>query len=255
MRPEQHTHSNQCFLFDADVLVADQVRPELFSVEEHENQQTLLGQGMGRAAVQFVAIAGRECALRHFRRGGLMRHVVQDRYWWLGLNRTRAWQEWHLLRQLRQQQLPVPAPVAARVVRHGLWYSADLLTEKIPGSRPLSLVLADNETLDPAFLANPSEAKTLWRRVGHVVAQFHRAGVYHADLNAHNILLDPSGQVYLIDFDKGRFRSGASGWQQENLQRLLRSLRKLKNQHAQFGFSDADWEQLLQGYQSCLGMQ
>jgi len=51
----------------------------------------------------------------------------------------------------------------------------------------------------------------------------HAAGADHADLNAHNILLDGDGVVSVIDFDRGRLRNGGS-WMRRNLARLQRCL-------------------------------
>ena len=59
-----------------------------------------------------------------------------------------------------------------------------------------------------------------------MLARFHRAGLDHADLNAHNILLDAAGNPWLIDFDRSRRRADGS-WRQSNLDRLARSLAKL----------------------------
>jgi 3-deoxy-D-manno-octulosonic acid kinase len=39
-----------------------------------------------------------------------------------------------------------------------------------------------------------------------MIARFHRAGVWHADLTAHNILLEVRGVPWLLDFDRGRIR-------------------------------------------------
>ena len=61
-----------------------------------------------------------------------------------------------------------------------------------------------------------------------MIARFHRAGLDHADLNAHNILFDDAGRGWLIDFDRGVLRIPATRWRERNLKRLLRSLLKLR---------------------------
>ncbi len=60
------------------------------------------------------------------------------------------------------------------------------------------------------------------------MARFHRAGVWHADLNAHNVMIAPDG-LYLIDFDRGESARACYGSMaaMANLQRLRRSLLKL----------------------------
>ncbi|PSD25587.1 3-deoxy-D-manno-octulosonic acid kinase, partial [Stenotrophomonas maltophilia] len=71
-----------------------------------------------------------------------------------------------------------------------------------------------------------------WEEAGRLIARFHRAGLDHADLNAHNILFDGSGHGWLIDFDRGVIRIPATGWRERNLKRLLRSLVKLRGERS-----------------------
>jgi 3-deoxy-D-manno-octulosonic acid kinase len=71
-----------------------------------------------------------------------------------------------------------------------------------------------------------------WEETGRLIARFHRAGLDHADLNAHNILFDGSGHGWLIDFDRGVIRIPATGWRERNLKRLLRSLVKLRGERS-----------------------
>ncbi len=104
----------------------------------------------GRNRRRAAAARSRSCArrrasagcLRHYRRGGLMARLADDLYLWTGEERTRAFREWRLLRQLREWQLPVPRPIAAGYRRHGLAYRADLLTEELPVRRDAGAGLA-----------------------------------------------------------------------------------------------------------------
>ena len=88
-----------------------------------------------------------------------------------------------------------------------------------------------------------------WSLVGATIKRFHNENIYHADLNAHNILLS-NERIYLIDFDKGQKMSStaSSAWKQDNLARLQRSLNKLQQQKS-IKFSEGDWQQLLLAYQ------
>jgi len=67
---------------------------------------------------------------------------------------------------------------------------------------------------------------------GRLIARFHRAGLDHADLNAHNILFDANGHGWLIDFDRGVQRIPATAWRERNLKRLHRSLVKLRGERS-----------------------
>jgi 3-deoxy-D-manno-octulosonic acid kinase len=190
----------------------------------------------GRGSAWFVGSGARQWVLRHFRRGGFIARISQDTYVWTGERRVRAFAEWELLELLTERGLRVPKPVAARYQRRGMRYRCDLITERILGARPVS-----------ALLEHGALAEAQWRAVGAAVASLHRAGVDHADLNAHNVLLDANDLVSVIDFDRGRLRSPGS-WSSRNLRRLHRSLTKVALDLPPDRFSDAAWRWLLAGY-------
>lgn len=172
------------------------------------------GQG-GRGAAWFVSGDDGDAVLRHYRRGGLMARFSQDAYLWMGESRVRSVAEFRLLGELHGEGLPVPAPLLAGYRCSGLLYRAAILIERIPQARAL------------ADWLGPQADQAPWEAVGATIARFHRAGVEHADLNAHNILVDAAGKVWLIDFDRGRRRRPEAAWRRANLARLSRSLAKL----------------------------
>ena len=89
----------------------------------------------------------------------------------------------------------------------------------------------------------------LWWEIGACIRSFHDARIYHADLNARNILLNPqNGNVHLIDFDKGSIRQLGEGWKVSNLARLQRSLNKFKSMNTSFYYDEQSWQALLDGY-------
>ena len=219
-----------------DAQLAGQISTQWFEAEYWRAQGHLQSVAAGRGQAWFVQRQDQHYVLRHFCRGGLAAKITADWYVWTGLRKTRAWREYQLLVKLQKLGLPAPAPIAARVIRHGLFYTADLLTRCIPDSQPLSRVLAQRALDD-----------RLWQRIGNCIRAFHEHDIYHADLNAHNILLNTSDQPYIIDFDKGSVDQDRS-WQQRNLQRLLHSLLKLQALDPQFHFSETNWQTLLAGY-------
>ncbi len=220
---------------------ADGVRdPESFSFDPAAlaRRGAVLGHARGRGNAIFLAWEGREYLLRHYRRGGAVARLLGDRYLWAGLGRTRAWRELRLTARLYAGGLPVPRPALARVLRRGCClYRADLVTERIAGARTLAQVLQQR--------ALPAKE---WMAIGALIRRFHAKGVYHADLNAHNIVFDARGRLYLIDFDRARLRRPAGRWRLANLARLQRSLRKLSRLAPGFRYADADWPALLHGY-------
>lgn len=206
----------------------------LFAAQKEPLQENTLGRG---TAVMF-RYRDLELVRRHYQRGGLVRHISRDIYFGNALERTRMWQEFHLLRELWELGLPVPQPVAARCTRIApFFHRGDLITRRIPASGTLA-----------EYLRKQPLSEVLWRQLGKILADFHRAGVYHADLNANNILLDAQDHFYLLDFDKGERRTPNPSWQQANLQRLQRSLLKLQGLHPVFHFSAPDWSALHAGY-------
>jgi len=213
----------------------------LFEPQFWASRGQLTAVDAGRGAAWFIESGPDRWVLRHYRRGGFMARLSADRYLWAGEARVRAFAEYRLLGHLAQGGLPVPRPVAARYRRDGLSYRCDLIVERIQDARPMSTVLAAGALSEAA-----------WRAVGAGIARLHRSGVDHADLNAHNILLDGRGGVSVIDFDRGRVR-GRGAWTVRNLARLRRSLTKISRNLAPDRFSPEAWKSLLAGYESARG--
>lgn len=163
----------------------------------------------GRQAAWFVSGPFGQGVLRHYRRGGLVARLVRDQYLWLGKARTRAFQEADILNWMQAQGLPVPRAVAAACWHQGLGYRAAIIVERLAGVKPLALTLTQPEA------------------VAKAVHAMHEAGVWHADLNAFNILLDEAGKAWLIDFDRARRVPMTASRRQANLLRLRRSLIKV----------------------------
>jgi 3-deoxy-D-manno-octulosonic acid kinase len=188
----------------------------------------------GRGAAIGFEHQGRRFLLRHYLRGGMAAALSADRYLWLGEARTRPLAELMLTLRLHADGLPVPRPVAVRYERHGPVYTADIITDYLPDTRTLAAVLADIDLPLP-----------VWADIGRTIRRFHEWGLDHADLNAHNILLNRDGEVFLIDFDKAGLRRRPGIWRDANLARLRRSLDALQDQNARLRFDETQWQVLL----------
>lgn len=236
MRERIREDAGGVILFDA--AVSPQVDHDWFAPDHWRQRDGLRVVAGGRGGVAVIATPVGECVLRHCHRGGLIAKLSNDRYLWQGAARTRSFAEFRLLGQLRAMDLPVPVPVASRYCRRGLVYTADLITGRVADARTLAECLAQGDL-------NATLAET----VGALVARFHRDGVWHADLNAHNVLVTANG-LFLIDFDRGSLRAPATRWQTANLRRLRRSLLK---EGACGGdpaaFDETLWQPLLRGYE------
>jgi len=221
-------------LFDAALFAPPD--EQLFDTASWQRQGSVEIAAGGRGTVAFLRGGSRHWVLRRYRRGGAVASLLGDRYLWTGEDRTRAFREWRLLRQLAAWRLPVPIAIAARYRRSGLCYRAELLTEELPTRLTVARALRDQ----PLPAAD-------WRAIGECVQRFHTHGVHHADLNAHNILLGDAHQVFVLDFDRGRLRRRGR-WEWDVLARLERSLRKVTRDLPGDRFGTAEWNAVLAGY-------
>jgi 3-deoxy-D-manno-octulosonic acid kinase len=208
-----HASGHGAILFDAQRI--QQVEPDWFAPAHWGERARPVTSG-GRGGAWFVDAPFGPAVLRHYLRGGWAASVSRDGYLWHGPDRVRSFAEFRLARTLRALGLPVPRPIAACYRRHRASYRAAILIERLPDVHSL------------AERAGIAAQDAPWEETGRLVARFHRVGLDHADLNAHNILFDSTGQGWLIDFDKGRMRIPETAWRERNLARLLRSLLKLR---------------------------
>lgn len=212
--------------YDAECF--SDIAAEHFTTEYWQKRQAIIGQETGRGTTLFVQHNESQLVLRHYLRGGMMRHLSRDRYLFNSLETTRSFAEFTLLADLSERGFAVPRPAAAQVIRQGLHYRADLLTHKIPDAQDLVRILQTQQ--DTAF----------YQQLGNFIASFHKQGVFHADLNIQNILQDKQGKFWLIDFDRAQLRTPNTNWQQANLKRLKRSFEKERIRY-QIKWSEADW--------------
>lgn len=230
-----------------DASIAAQVGDDWFD-PAHWQAGTVAG---GRGCAWRVQTPAGAAVLRHYRRGGVVARLLGDRYWWQQADLTRPFAEFRLLQRLQSLHLPVPQPLAARYRRSRFFYRADLMTR----------LIANATTLAERLAAHRIDATTM-QRVGATVAQFHAAGVWHADLNAHNVLLvdvaeqvslaardEAATRIYLIDFDRSELRERDGDWPERNLARLRRSLLKLgAAADGEAAFDRMLWQPLRAGY-------
>jgi len=253
---------NSSILYDASIIA--EPTPQLFDRDYHTNLQTQQNNsvsaraaegasaGIGRAEVVYFSSNNRSLVLKHYFRGGAVASFIKDRYLGWGIENSRAFKEWRMLKKMSQLDLPVPQAVAAHVEKSLIFYRADLITEEIKGAKTLADVLS-KESIDAEQ----------WKKIGACIKLFHQQNVYHADLNARNILfagsssgnISEAGEVYLIDFDNSSFRLDSNAWKMANLARLKRSLLKFKKNQANFNFDENDWSVFLEGYRGGIAEQ
>jgi 3-deoxy-D-manno-octulosonic acid kinase len=236
LREARERTRHGAILYDADVLA--QVSDATFAAGSWDAVVPVTGsfKTAGRGNTLFLRKEQSEFVWRRYLRGGLVARMVREHYFWLGENASRGFAEFRLLAKLCASGLPVPVPAAARYIRHGPFYTADIITVRIPGIRSLSDRLTAAET-DTHF----------WQQLGAGICRFHHAGVFHADLNVANVQLDDADTLWLLDFDRGRLLPPGP-WQQRNLARFHRSLRRLRQFNPAVHYAEKDWNQFLKGY-------
>ena len=134
--------------------------------------------------------------LKPYYRGGIMRYLIQRTY--LGFGESRATREFKLLLRVRELGVSAPGPVAA-LTHGGMLYRAWLVTREIVGARSLAEIMTTDEE------AGRDAMEQLVPQIATLVQ--HR--VMHVDLHPGNVLIDPQGKVYILDFDKASEYRGA----------------------------------------------
>jgi 3-deoxy-D-manno-octulosonic acid kinase len=210
-----------------DPAADGEIAADWFDPQRWQGRMQPLDSG-GRAPPHLVQTPLGPAVWRHYHRGGLIARLSSDGYLWNGLTRSRPWREFQVLQRLYGHGLSVPRPLAAQVRRRGGVYRGDLMTAW----------LADSESLARRW-QEQRMVQADWEAVGTAIGRLHAQACDHADLNAHNVLFDPTGQVWIIDFDRACFRPAAGAWCERNLARLQRSLSKLHGPPAA-----SDWELL-----------
>lgn len=221
-----------------DTALLKQISEAKFTAAGWDDAEPVKGvlRSAGRGNTVIVSDGETQFVLRHYLRGGLPGRLIKDKYLWTGESNTRSFREWRMLAKLIALGLPVPRPAAARYCRYGPLYTADLITVRESGIRSLAERIAER----------PAEA-IFWQRLGANLHKFHAAGVFHADLNAYNVQIDQRDQLFLLDFDRGKFLTPGI-WRQKNVARLHRSLRKIKKLEPRLNYLPVNWLQFLDGY-------
>ena len=233
MKHEVHKEKSWAVIYDACLI--DFPGPDFFSVDYWRSRQALTGEAVGRGSAWFVEIPG-PVVLRHYLRGGWAAKFSRQSYFFTGITRSRPFREYRVMSELFELGLPVPRPVAALCQHHGVTSSGAIMTTRIDSSNTLADSLNGDELV-----------KGVWTSLGRCIRRFHDAGLWHADLNARNILLDAELQVFLIDFDRARFSPGKPVNGEGNLKRLRRSLTKFWPAGDVSAFQSA-WAQLEAAY-------
>jgi 3-deoxy-D-manno-octulosonic acid kinase len=157
----------------------------------YRSEDAVLG-GRSSVAIQPVAGIG-SVVVKYYTRGGFIRHFVKRRY--LRWGKIRSQVEFELLQKVRQLGINVPRPIAY-AYQGALFYKAWLVTEEIK----------QHQTLAQLSLTDPDQAYLLTGKAASQISILIHNEILHVDLHPGNVLVDHNKNIFLIDFDKTRFR-------------------------------------------------
>jgi 3-deoxy-D-manno-octulosonic acid kinase len=182
--------------------------------------------------------------VRHYRRGGWMAPLLEDRYLAAG-GAPRPEREARAAASVRARGIPTPAVVAGATYPAGAFYRSDLVTELIPEAADLADILFSPYD-------GPTPRLDALRASGRLVRRLELAGVHHPDLNAKNIVIarrEKNVEAHMVDLDRCRVRvRGVAAPAFPMRRRLARSLSKLERLTRQ-PLTNADWEALALGWE------
>jgi len=218
MKPVIQMQKSLAVIFDGGLM--DTPTAAFFTAGFWRSRKALTGEAVGRGSAWFIDTSFGPVVLRQYLRGGWVGKFIKQSYLFTSVERSRPFSEFRILVELARLGLPVPRPVAALCEHHGVISTGAIMTACILSAQTLADIL-------PSESGSCEVDESVWSSVGVCVRRFHEAGVWHADLNARNILLDANRDVHLIDFDRARFTPGKAVNGKGNLRRLKRSLTKL----------------------------
>ena len=181
-----------CYLFGSATELTDQQLEQFTKLfnEPVTPVDSVLG---GRASVQINQIPGLgSVVIKHYTRGGLIRHLVKQRY--VKWGKTRCQLEYDILNKVIDIGVSAPKPVAY-AYQGRLCYRCWLVTREVE----------QQQTLARLSLTDVDRAFAVIGQIADNIATLIQNQILHVDLHPGNVLVDSNSRVYLIDFDKARY--------------------------------------------------
>ena len=196
------------------------------------------GAGNRQSAFRLHLGGGLELFARRGRRGGMIGSILSDVY--VGLA-PRPLNELAVTVEAMRRGIPVAEPMGAMIEWIGpALYRGFFLTRAVRGMTLWEFLKTDDDPIVRSHVLGQARA---------AIDTMHERGLFHADLNLHNILVTQAGEsfsVIIIDLDKARLFDAAlpAAMRRANAARLIRSARKLDPSGR---FLDAAALKILQG--------
>jgi hypothetical protein len=164
---------------------------------------------------------GTELFARTNRRGGLIHLALKDLY--LGIS-ARPVRELAVAAEARRRGIPVAEPIGAMVEWVApIVYRSIFLTRALAGMTLWEFLRTDDDAFVRAHVLEQAR---------QALGTMHRLGLFHADLNLHNLFVTKMGESFaiaILDLDKAQLFQGPvpARMSARNLARLRQSVRKL----------------------------
>ncbi|MGQ0814714.1 MAG: lipopolysaccharide kinase InaA family protein [Gemmatimonadota bacterium] len=172
----------------------------------------------GRGAAYVIRPESEAWLVRHYRRGGAVAHVSNDRYARFGGDR--ALHELRVSAAARARGIATPEVIAAIAYRSALFTRFDITVVFIDHARDVAQLLFEERSAGHDEIA----------RAASLIADMIRLGLVHADLNLKNVLVTPTS-AYIVDLDRCRLVDAAAPRSATKMKRrFLRSLEKWESQ-------------------------
>jgi len=133
--------------------------------------------------------------IKQYMRGGLLQHFISERYLKHGSARSQI--EFQLLHRARAVGVNVPDPLGFCFCG-ALFYKAWLFTREIQGKRTVAELSLNEE----------NDIHSVMDEIVNQVGLLIQARIFHVDLHPGNVLVDPIGKVFILDFDKAQGYNG-----------------------------------------------
>ncbi len=186
------------------------------------------GAGNRQSGFVIKPTGGPDIFVRRGRRGGLMHFINRDLYFGL---RPRPLMELAVALEAARRGVPIAEPLGVVIesLAPGVYRGA-MLTQAMAGTTLWEVLLTDDDSRVRSFLIE--EAR-------RVIDLMHEVGLFHDDLNLHNLFVTRQAEsftIVILDLDKARLYSKPlnSQLRRLNLDRLARSAHKLDRAGAIF---------------------
>lgn len=173
-------------------------------------------EGLGRGRIKFVKVGDEDLVVRQYVHGGILRGITRDNY----LTEKRVIKEFLILSYLRSRSFFCPEPFCGLIKRGLFSKKLFLVTRRIPGARPFYVILREKKGLE--------RARYIFA-LAKLLLGLHSRGVFHPDFHLSNVVMDPSGNLFVVDFDRAKLKTAPKkGDLKKMILRLHRYAKKLE---------------------------